>query len=280
VRFERSDVETRIGRTTESIELLSGGLANLNVRVGRDRVLRIHRRQPGLVAKEAALLSRGWHSFRVPRVIETGDDFLVLEYIEHTPLEASAEHGALAGRALAEIHSIAYSSTGLLGADLSLERPFPEDGFSILDYGKSQLERARTLLDPAFSLRVVAFLEANNEAVSKAMGTPVLVHCDYKASNLHITNDGELLVLDWEFAWAGPRLLDVGQLLRWHPPKAFAEAFADSYRADGGVLADEWRRSAEAIDLCNLLGLSTSGPGERRRADISSRIEETLAQQR
>ena len=41
--LERAEVETRIGDTSEELTLLSGGLANRNVRVGRDRVLRILR---------------------------------------------------------------------------------------------------------------------------------------------------------------------------------------------------------------------------------------------
>ncbi len=274
--FDRSEVERRIGPTTEPLEVLSGGLANLNVRVGRDRVLRVHRRAADSVDKEASLLARRWRSFRVPALLATGDDFLLLEFVEHSPLLASEEHGAAVGRALAEIHSIAYPETGILAADLSLERRFPEEGFSIAGYGRAQLIEAAPLLGPAVSARVLAYLEANNAATHAALGAPVLSHCDFKASNLHWTASGELLVLDWEFAWAGPRLLDVGQLLRWSPPERFVRAFADSYRGAGGVLVDGWQRRAEAIDLGNLLGLIARGPGAKRFADLRRRIEQTL----
>jgi hypothetical protein len=274
--LDRGEVERRIGSTTEPLDVLSGGLANLNVRIGRDRVLRIHRREPGLVAKEAALLSRGWRSFRVPAVLATGSDFLLLEFVEHSPLAGTKEAGAAVGRALAEIHGVHYPATGILAADLSLERPFPDDGFSIAGYGRAQMLEAASLLGPELSARVFAFLEANDAATHAALGAPVLSHCDFKASNLHWTARGELLVLDWEFAWAGPGLLDVGQLLRWHPPEPFVRAFAESYCAAGGVLVDRWRRHAEAIDLCNLLGLIAHGPGARRFACVRQRIEQTL----
>jgi hypothetical protein len=33
--------------------------------------------------------------------------------------------------------------------------------------------------------------------------------------------------------------MDIGQLLRWHPPESFVRAFADAYRAGGGVLIDD-----------------------------------------
>jgi hypothetical protein len=273
---DRREVELRIGSTTEPLEVLSGGLANLNVRVGPDRVLRIHRREPGCVSKEASLLTRAWKSFRVPHLLTAGADFLLLEFVPHSPLEAAVEHGAAVGRALAEIHSVSYPETGVLAADLSLERPFPEGGFSIGGYGRAQLAEAAALLGPALSARVLAFLTANNAHMHGALGEPVLSHCDFKASNLHWATTGELLVLDWEFAWAGPRLLDIGQLLRWHPPDLFVQAFAYSYREAGGVLVDEWRRLAEAIDLGNLLGLISRDPGATRFVDVRRRIEQTV----
>ena len=50
--IDRPEVERRIGPTPEPIEALAGGLANINVRVGRDRVLRVNRRNAGNRAAE------------------------------------------------------------------------------------------------------------------------------------------------------------------------------------------------------------------------------------
>ena len=101
----------------------------------------------------------------------------------------------------------------------------------------------------ALAARVRAFLDELAENDDAAPDTPVLSHTDFKLSNLHVTPAGELVVLDWEFAWAGPRLLDIGQLLRWHPPESFVQAFASAYRDGGGLLVDGWRRFAAIIDL-------------------------------
>ena len=46
-------------------------------------------------------------------------------------------------------------------------------------------------------------------------GALVLLHGDFKVSNLHWADSDELLVLDWEFAYSGHALMDVGQLFRW-----------------------------------------------------------------
>ena len=42
----REDVASRIGSVDAPLEVLCGGLANTNIRVGRDRVLRIYCRDP------------------------------------------------------------------------------------------------------------------------------------------------------------------------------------------------------------------------------------------
>jgi Phosphotransferase enzyme family len=274
--IDRAEVERRIGPTREPIEVLAGGFASVNVRVGHDRVLRI-KRDSSTIGKEAALLSRPWRSFRTPRVLATGDDFLLLEHLELEPLPSSA--GEAVGHALAEIHALTYAKTGSLGADLWLATPFPGDGdegFAARGYGHAMLSEAEPYLDATLAVRIAAFLDSDEYATRDALDVPVLCHCDFKVSNLRVTPAGELVVLDWEFAWAGPRLLDIGQLLRWHPPESFVRAFADSYRAGGGVLVDGWRRIAAAIDVGNLLGLLAHNPIMRTTDDIPRRISETL----
>lgn len=274
--IDRAEVERRIGPTSEPLEVLAGGFANVNVRVGRDRVLRI--KEPSTVAKEKTLLTRPWRSFRTPSVLASGEDFLVLELLELSPLPPTA--GAAAGRALAEIHAITYPETGLLDGDLSIAKPFPPDGWTPLHHGagyaRAGLDEAEPFLDAALAVRVRSFLDALAEDAEVQPDTPVLTHTDFKVSNLHVTPAGELVVLDWEFAWAGPRLLDIGQLLRWHPPEPFVQAFASAYRDGGGLLVDGWRRFAAIIDLGSLLFVYAHNPIMRTTEDIPARIVETL----
>jgi len=149
------------------------------------------------------------------------------------------------GRALAEIHALTYPKTGDLAADLSLAKLLPDEGdedFAARGYGHAMLSEAEPYLDPALAARIAAFLDHDPIAARDVLDVPVLCHCDFKVSNPHVTPAEELVVLDWEFAWAGPRLIDIGQLLRWHPPESFVRPFADAYRAGGGVLIDDWRR--------------------------------------
>jgi aminoglycoside phosphotransferase (APT) family kinase protein len=188
--------------------------------------------------------------------------------------------GEAAGRALAEIHALSYAKTGELGADLSLSTPSPYEGFAARGYGHANLSEAEPYLDPALAARIALFLDSDAYAARDALDAPVLCHCDFKVSNLHVTPDGELVVLDWEFAWAGPRLIDIGQLLRWNPPESFVRTFVDAYRAGGGVLIDGWRSIAEAIDVGSMLGVFAHNEAARSTPDIERRIAEIVAGER
>lgn len=270
-------VRSRLGPTDEPLEVLSGGLANLNVRVGDARVLRVYRREPAARPKEASLLRRGWRSLRVPAVLSEGDDFLLLERVAHGPVLATAEHGAAVGRALAEIHETRFEVAGHLGGDLRVSEPFPCVVSALLAHVDDLLDGPAGALVPDLAASLRAYLAERADRLRARAGAPVLLHGDFKASNLHWTTDERLLVLDWEFAWAGPALMDVGQLVRWSPPAAFCDAFAASYRAGGGALPDDWPRDAATFDLVNLVGLLAHAPaGSRRVVDVRASLVEAL----
>ena len=137
----------------------------------------------------------------------------------------------------------------------------------------------------ALCAEVTLALETSVPALRAAAGAPVLLHGDFKPSNLHWTSRDELLVLDWEFAYAGSNLSDIGQILRWRPPDAFVQGFAESYSANGGHLVADWCRWAATFDLVNLAGLLANTIQQGQDAsltalvtdDVQRRIEETLS---
>ncbi len=271
---DRGEIARRIGEVDEPPEVLGGGQANINVRIG-DRVLRVYRREPAAAAREAALLARPWRCFRVPELLAAGVDFALLRYVAHRPLEDRGEHGAAAGRALAEIHRIDMPGAGFLGPALELVEPM--DDFIAALIAHAEAAAADTPWEP-LGAAVAGALRRHEGALRQVIGAPVLLHGDFKLSNLHRAED-ELLVLDWEFAYAGPRLMDVGQLVRWPLPASFVDAFAGAYREAGGVLPEDWPRWAAALDLANLMGLLAGADTESRRArDVRRRIQDTLDQ--
>lgn len=61
-------------------------------------------------------------------------------------------------------------------------------------------------------------------------------------------------VLDWEFAFAGSPLIDIGNMFRYshlHPP-VFEKEFLRGYQEQGGVLPSEWKKVAKLVDLLSL----------------------------
>jgi aminoglycoside phosphotransferase (APT) family kinase protein len=271
VDVERA-VRERLGEVAEPFRQLGGGLANDSIRVG-DRVLRIYRRDVESLAREAALLERSWQHVRVPQVVERGDDFLLLEFVEHTPLSSAPEQAAAVGRALAEIHRDRFEDAGFLAAQARrVARPFGD----FVDAFCAHVESLESV--PAdISAAIVARFEAKRAVLAGLADRPVLLHGDFKVSNIHWTEEGRPLVLDWEFAYAGPSLLDVGQILRWEVPDAWVEAFAGAYRHAGGALPDGWRGLAETLDLVNLAGLlDGAAHSSRRREDVLGRLRQSL----
>lgn len=137
-----SEIERRIGSVRGRVELLSGGLANLNLHIEGQGVLRIYRSGLGGPRLEAQLLSLPWQHLRVPRVLQEGSDFLLLEHVPHTPLQDREEHGWAAGAALAEIHARHFPQAGLLSPELVVSYSLGLELELLLQHALEHLQRA------------------------------------------------------------------------------------------------------------------------------------------
>jgi len=276
--ISRSEVEKCIGPITEPLQLLSGGQANTNIRIGEDQVLRLYRRDASIAGKELSLIRQNWKTFVVPEVIGSGDGFLWMKYVCHSPLEDQAEVGEALGKALAEIHSYAYETAGFIGTDLKIEEPMENFVTDMWDYLCSFMDMPPKPALPTSLLDVVIdFFDTKIEGLQEVAGLPVLLHGDFKVSNLHASDQGKPLILDWEFAYAGSALMDIGQLFRWPCPPAFEKAFQQAYQISGGHLTDRWKYWASILDTINLVGmLYKSAPESQKSLDITARIKTTL----
>ncbi|MEO1015932.1 MAG: aminoglycoside phosphotransferase family protein [Pseudomonadota bacterium] len=273
---DRTAVEARIGRVEVPITPLSGGLANQTLRIGASRVMRLYLRDPASLPKEAALLRHPWRTFETPQILDAGEDYLLMNYVEHTPLLAAREHGAAAARALAEIGERAYESSGFLDQSLDLAEPLP-GFFEAVAAHAEKLATNATRHQPMFAA-AAARLRASTHLADHPLSRPVLLHGDFKASNLFWSASGRLLVLDWEFAFAGPVWMSLAQLARWGLPPAFAEGFETTFAEAYAPLPADWRSIAAAHDLGNFIGLLENSPaGSRREQDVVAWLERALA---
>lgn len=110
-----------------------------------------------------------------------------------------------------------------------------------------------------------------------------LVHSDYNPKNLLAARQGGrwavTAVLDWEFAFSGSPLNDIGNMLRPRPAATagLAAGFVAGYREAGGKLPAGWREISEALDLYALADLLTRPAGHRYRRQAVALIRARLA---
>jgi aminoglycoside phosphotransferase (APT) family kinase protein len=277
-----------LGRGPFALEPLSGGLSSGAYRVaGAPVVLRICPR--GTAAVEAALLAHAADAgVPAPRVLAAGGDHLVLTWIEGARWADRLHEGATdalaaarsAGRTLARIHAVQLDAAGLLqveeGRLVVRPRFAGGPGEALATYTFDELggpAGARLGAERADAVR--SLLERRGHLLDPSSGAAVLCHGDYKPTNLLSRGDGISGVLDWEFAWSGTPLADLGQLLRWDDryPPGFAAAVAEGY----GPLPADWEIRAALADLANMVGF-LGGPEDRPHVhrDARDRIGRTL----
>jgi aminoglycoside phosphotransferase (APT) family kinase protein len=277
-------------------ETLGGGYRNQNIRVVTDRgsyVLRRYSRSGAgaaiagrTCAVEAALAARlAAAAVPVAEVIAadpagavTGEPLLLARHVPGILVSqaiaadpgSAGELGAAAGRALAAIGTVTFPHGGAFtGPDLV---PSADDWpGSLPEFADSCLRAAAaaSVLSPDEIGRLRVLAAAADPLVRAVADARQLVHCDYNGKNLLAMAHGGRwsisAVLDWEFAFSGSPLTDVGNMLRFrdaHPP-SFAEGFVAGYQAAGGRLPPRWREISEALDLYALFDFLTRPPDHR-----------------
>ncbi len=291
-------------RPLESVSVLGGGLVNLNaaLQVGAPRelvVLRLYLRDADACAKEEALLKHVARDVPAPAPLARGTlalqidgavaerPWLLLTHVAGRRLAdllpaldepALSRAGAGIGAALARLHALRSADLGFLDASLAV--PAPMGG--LRDVWSGYLRellfagRAGPKLGSARRDRLAAYVTDQVEALAPLEGTYALLHADCKPTNVLVLDDGSLSgLLDWEFAWSGPPLFDLGQMLRWPLPAAYEEALIEDYARGGGTLPPGWRHMAQLLDLMNLVGfLDQEAARPQQTRDVLALLEE------
>ena len=234
IDLEPSQIETLIepfaagARVLEAVPL-SGGLRNTNYRLRLSSrpepvVLRLFSADPSACPREAALERLVAGRVPVPEVLHSEPaadppwnivSWVAADRFDHVLRTADDEQvRALsrdAGRVLARIHAFTFPAAGFLGPDLSVGA---FDGYSG-DWSEMLTDwllhgRSGARLGPRLTERLLRFI-ADNAPRMKALGTQAhLLHSDYKPWNLLVRGSDIAAVLDWEFAFSGWPLNDVG----------------------------------------------------------------------
>jgi aminoglycoside phosphotransferase (APT) family kinase protein len=287
---------------------LGGGYGNENILVttGRGRyVLRRYRRARGpdavrTCAVEAALAARlAAAAVPVPEVIAAdpagsaaGEPILLARYVAGVLVSQAVtgrrapawDLGRAAGQALAAVGAVTFPGPGVFtGPDLvpdaaGLPASLPEFVEACLRQG-----HAAAALSPAELAGLRALAAAEAPLADSAAPARQLVHSDYNGKNLlAVARRGRWsvsAVLDWEFAFSGSPLTDIGNMLRFRDeqPPGFADGFIGGYQDAGGPLPPGWREVSAALDLYALADLLTRPPAHRYFGRAVSAVRKRLA---
>jgi len=308
------------GARVVAVAPLRSGLRNTNYRLaladGDVVVLRLYVADTDACAREAAVLAAMAGRVQAPRVLHSdaaaAPPFAVLEWLDGRSLDevlggvdaaTACQLAAACGAALARIHEIHFPAAGFLGPEMSVIRPMPAWGAAV---GEALDGRVVERLGPELSDRVRATVDSNARAVEPAWSEAVLVHADFRASNLLVREVAETSsvshrrlgrdeadrstdpaaggwrltgILDWEFACAGCRLIDFATFPRDENsrPPGFGHAFAAAYLAAGGTLPANWRRLTRLVDLLNLVHL-LAWADDRAATELRRLVAATLAE--
>ena len=257
---------------------LSGGYSGetfLVTGTGEQAVLRLYARRPERAAVDQALLDRLRGLLPVPRVLEAvtvpaGTDrppFLLLEALPGDRLDlvlpaADEPLRRRLGEAVAGVLTLLATErmprSGMF-VDASLDpAPSPPDGGDQRAFLEARLGSgwyAGLGAAERDGLRAVA---RRAGAVTATPTRIALVHADFNPKNLLVdpATGGVTGVLDWEFAYAGAPLGDLGNLLRFETDPVFAAAAAGTYTERAPDVPPDWLEVARALDLYALLDLA------------------------
>jgi fructokinase len=259
----------------EFLELLSGGYLNSNYKIvvsGDPFVLRISNRPRGALNVEVAILRNLNENIPAPRSIffddqETAEgrvQFAVFSYLPGTPLYLAEDEftsgdtervGLELGRLLAAVHRVEFPASGDFDADFKVQHGLKDFVPAIRHETARCLnsEKLKSRLSPSEQEEVALFNEANAFLLNSLVQAR-LTHSDFNQKNILVDKvAGKWTVtgiIDWEYAFSGPCLYDLGNFLRFEKEiPFFRNCLAESYRQAGGTLPENWRKISRYLDI-------------------------------
>jgi aminoglycoside phosphotransferase (APT) family kinase protein len=172
------------------------------------------------------------------------------------------------GATLAAIGSVRFDRPGEF-ADVRLD-PHPHPDFDLMALPRHVERRldgptVAEHLDTAQRARLLRIVARDGAMLAAVADQARLVHSDFNGKNLVVRHDGSLrvaAVLDWEFAFSGPPLVDVANHLRWPDdlPESYVDGFRSGFTDAGGILDADWERLTRVLDMFALADFLAAGP--------------------
>ena len=282
----------RAGRPVTAATFLAGGLMNRNyrVRVGDDDVvLRFYDRDARACDKEAGLLAQLFGRVAVPEVLYVAPSnetvrFAVLELvagISMRDLKQTGDAGSIAeashsvGLELAALASVRLRDPAIIATEFA---PNPDllhgsnvNACLIDHFLESAVLRER--LGEQYVSDVHDFAWRHDDRLSATAQSSAIAHGDFNSANILVRQAAGrwsvAAILDWEFAFYGSPLYDIGNFLRYErASKPRYEPWFSRGLVDSGIaLPHDWRTLARVADLsalCELLARREAPPAVAR----------------
>ena len=266
--------------SVSNLEVLSGGLINTNFKVSfvsrEPVVLRVYRDGADVCSKEIAIHSLVSDTIPVPKILYSDLSpvaFSVIEFVHAITfqelkrsgdLKAIQQAAASVGKTLAEIGRFQFAKPGRLlvkDGHLMVGEPYVEGPNAIPELIEQFLSSTVCLarLGQRMAERILKFTIEWSRFLPNMDEHSSLVHSDFGNRNILVHEKGGqwevAAVLDWEFAFSGSPLLDVGHFLRYERlDQPLREPhFSTAFVENGGFLPHNWREISRVIDLTALV---------------------------
>lgn len=274
-------------RSVKNLQVLAGGLVNTNIRVDFEAnyepiVIRVYRNGAPVCRKELAIHDLISPTIRVPRALHAEPDgiedspaFLINEYVNALTfqelkrtkdLKAIQQASYSVGATLAAIGGFKFERPGRLeveehAAALAVGEKFidgPDQIARLMDTFLASANCERRA-GPKLIQRLHDYVWSWSSQIPDLEEVPCLVHNDFGNRNILVRQENGrwvvAAILDWEFAFSGSPLLDVGHFLRYERRSASLSEphFSLGFVEHGGQLPDNWREIARVIDLSGLI---------------------------
>ncbi|HXF29830.1 MAG TPA: aminoglycoside phosphotransferase family protein, partial [Chlamydiales bacterium] len=274
-----------------SCEIISGGCANLNIKINfkedaKPYILRVYLRDKDAAYREQKIAQLLHGLIPLPQVYCIGDynayRFAITEYRSGITLRdlllgnQSHDVGDMmydVGMMLASIHSSPFAprfpTSGFFDKELNIAQKLSQEGFVFCVKDSLQHKTVKEKLRQTVIAKIEFFLEKFGHLYPGEKDNH-LVHADFDPANIFMQQvNGEwkiAAILDWEFAFSGSMLCDMANMLRYahHMPEIYTKGFLQGLQDGGVCLPNEWQIRVHMLNILSLLQCLVHCPPEER----------------